>query len=124
MLFKSGLNLHLDKICQNNMYKDNSKSFGQYIKHLRLEKQLPLRKIAIILGIDTSTLSKIEKNERSANEKVISKLSKIFEVDKEELKIKFLSDRITNQLMNEENGIEVLKEAQKKIIRYKNNDKH
>ena len=89
-----------------------------------MEKQLPLRKIAFVLGIDTSTLSKIEKNERSANEKVITQLSKIFEVDKDELKIRFLSDRITNQLINEENGIEVLKEAQKKIILYKNNDKH
>lgn len=49
--------------------KENSQmkieSFGEYIRHLREEKKLPLRKVAAQLDIDTSTLSKVEKGDRT-----------------------------------------------------------
>ncbi|MDR1225439.1 MAG: helix-turn-helix domain-containing protein [Prevotellaceae bacterium] len=90
-------------------------SFGEYIRTLRENVNLPLRKIAAALDIDTSTLSKIEKNERNANEQIIEGISKIFNIDKAELKIKYLSDKITYQLLEEENGIEILKVAEEKI---------
>lgn len=91
-------------------------SFGEYIRQLREDRNLPLRKIAAELDIDTSTLSKIEKNERNANEQIIEKLSKIFSIDKADLKVRHLSDRITYQLLDEEDGIEILKLAEQKII--------
>ena len=37
---------------------------GTYIRERRNELGLPLRKVATHINIDTSTLSKIEKNER------------------------------------------------------------
>ena len=46
-------------------------SFGEFIRILREDANLPLRKVAFELDIDTSTLSKIEKNERNANEQII-----------------------------------------------------
>ena len=97
------------------MSKINNTSFGEYIKQLREDKQLPLRKIAAKLDIDTSTLSKIEKNERNASEQIIERLSEIFEIDKGELKVRYLSDKITYQLLEEEDGIEILKVAEQKI---------
>lgn len=94
-------------------------SFGEYIRQLREDQNLPLRKIAAELDIDTSTLSKIEKNERNANEQIIEKLSKIFSIDKADLKVRYLSDKITYQLLDEIDGIEILKVAEQKIIYYK-----
>jgi len=46
------------------MSKKNDTSFGEYIHQLREERNLPLRKIAAELDIDTSTLSKIEKKRK------------------------------------------------------------
>jgi HTH-type transcriptional regulator, competence development regulator len=94
-------------------------SFGEYLRELRETSNLPLRKVAAELDIDTSTLSKIEKNERNANQHIIEGISRIFNIDKSELKIRYLSDRITYQLLGEEDGIEILKVAEEKIKYYK-----
>lgn len=90
-------------------------SFGEYLRELRESANLPLRKVAAELDIDTSTLSKIEKNERNANEQIIDGISRIFHIDKSELKLRYLSDKITYQLLEEENGLEILKVAEEKI---------
>ncbi len=90
-------------------------SFGEFIRTLREEANLPLRKVASELDIDTSTLSKIEKNERNANEQILDGISKIFHIDKAELKLRYLSDKITYQLLEEDNGLEILKVAEEKI---------
>ena len=42
------------------------KSFGDYLRKAREDKGLPLRKVAAALDIDTSIMSKIERNERRA----------------------------------------------------------
>ena len=101
------------------MSKKANTSFGEYIRQLREDRNLPLRKIAAELDIDTSTLSKIEKNERNANEQIIEKLSEIFSIDKADLKVRYLSDKITYQLLDEEDGIEILKIAEQKIKYHK-----
>lgn len=94
-------------------------SFGEYLRELRENSNLPLRKVAAELDIDTSTLSKIEKNARNANEQIIDGIARIFNIDKSELKIRYLSDKITYELLGEEDGIEILKVAEEKIKYYK-----
>ena len=44
---------------------------GEIIRHLREKKELPLRKIAALLDIDTSFYSKIERNERKDRKSVV-----------------------------------------------------
>lgn len=90
-------------------------SFGAYVRELRESASLPLRKVAAELDIDTSTLSKIEKNERNANEQIIDGISRIFHIEKSELKLRYLSDKISYQLLEEDNGLEILKVAEEKI---------
>ncbi len=97
------------------MSKIDNITFGAYIRKLREQAKLPLRKVAAELDIDTSTLSKIEKNERNANEQIIEGISRIFQIDKSELKVRYLSDKITYQLIHEENGLEILKVAEARI---------
>lgn len=45
---------------KQNMSKTDNITFGEYIRTLRENANLPLRKVAAELNIDTSTLSKIK----------------------------------------------------------------
>lgn len=92
------------------------KTFGETVKKLREEKDLPLREIAEALSIDTSMLGKIEKNNRKPTKMLIEKFAKYFNVSDKELLIAFLSDTIAYQILDEEDiSTEVLKVAEKKI---------
>jgi transcriptional regulator with XRE-family HTH domain len=90
-------------------------SFGEHIRKLREENGLPLRKVAAILDIDPSTLSKIERGERSANRKMIPVLAGLFKKDIDTLSLILLSDKVAYDLMKEENPNEILKVAEVKI---------
>lgn len=90
-------------------------SFGEHIRKLRENKGLPLRKVAAELDIDPSTLSKIERGERSANKEMLSILGDLFQVDTDELGLILMSDKVAYDLMQEENPKEILKVAEQKI---------
>lgn len=96
-------------------------TFGETIKKLREEKQLPLREVAEALSIDTSMLGKIEKNSRKPTKQLIEKFAKFFNVSDKDLLITFLSDVIAYQVMDEKDfASEVLKVAEKKVKYLKN----
>ena len=90
-------------------------SIGEILRHLRIKNKLPLRKVAAFLDIDQSFLSKIERGERIATKEQVIKLAEIFNVEKKELIIKYLSDKIVYHLTNEVFAMEALREAEKKI---------
>lgn len=90
-------------------------SFGEHIKKLREEHKLPLRKVASVLDLDPSTLSKIERGERSANKDMLPLLAKLFNQSEKTLLLIFFSDKIAHQLMEENNPNEILKIAEEKI---------
>lgn len=90
-------------------------TFGETLRKLREDNNMPLRKLAALLDIDQSTLSKIERNERKANGDIIDKLTKIFKVDKKTLQISFLSDKVAYELLDEKYGSEALHLAEDKI---------
>ncbi|MEZ5034730.1 MAG: helix-turn-helix transcriptional regulator [Chitinophagaceae bacterium] len=90
-------------------------TFGETVRKLREANEMPLRKLAALLDIDQSTLSKIERNERRVNEDIINKLSKIFKIEKKELQINFLSDKLAYEVLDEEYGSEALHLAEDKI---------
>lgn len=109
-----------DKKCPDFIFKKNidmlvKESFGEHIRKLREEYGLPLRKVAAILDIDPSTLSKIERGERSANKEMIPALAKLFKEDMEMLGLILLSDKVAYDLIQEENPSEILKVAEEKI---------
>ena len=97
------------------------KTFGETIRKLREEKELPLREVAVAMSIDTSMLGKIEKNSRKPTKQLIEKIAKFFNVSDKDLMIAFLSDKVAYQVMNEEDfASEVLKVAEKKVKYLKN----
>lgn len=95
-------------------------SFGEHIKKLREEHKLPIRKVASVLDIDPSTLSKIERGERTANKEILPLLAELFNENKKTLSLILFSDKIAYQIWGEENPNEILKVAEKKIQYLKN----
>jgi len=89
--------------------------FGLYIRTLREQAKLPLRKLASSLDIDQSTLSKIERGERQFTSDMVPKLAKVFSIEYKDLQIKFLKEKLLSDLRNQDFAIEALKEVQKEL---------
>jgi transcriptional regulator with XRE-family HTH domain len=88
------------------------KTFGEFIKTKREELGIPQRKIAAQLDIDTSTLSKIERNERRATTLMLDIISTELSVDLETVEFEFLKDSIHSEF----NDLKFLKKNLTKII--------
>ena len=84
----------------------SDETFGDYIRKAREAKDLPLRKVAAHLDIDTSTLSKVERGERSASLDYLKPLSDILELDLKEVQTTYIAAKITKDL----GGLEHLSE--------------
>lgn len=116
--------VYLDKYCPKNIFKNKhfrkmKKSFGELIREYRETAGLPLRKVAAHIDIDPSTLSKIERGERSANKEMIPALAEILQVSEHDLTLTLLSDNVVESLISEENTSEILKVAEEKIRYYR-----
>jgi len=74
------------------------KSFGEYLRKAREDKELPLRKVAAALDIDTSILSKIERNEKRATTEMITVLSKTLGKTEKEIQTEFIKSMILTEL--------------------------
>lgn len=92
-----------------------SKTFGEIIKSFREKKSLPLRVVAKEVGVDTSTLGKLEKNERNPSKDLIRKLSTYYKIDEKDLLIASKSDNVAYKLLQDDNAIEILKAAEEKV---------
>jgi transcriptional regulator with XRE-family HTH domain len=69
--------------------------FNERIKQLREERQIPQRKLAAALDIDTASYCKIERGERRARKEHISIIAELLQEDREELLTLWLADQIT-----------------------------
>ena len=94
---------------------------GQIIRAKRESLGLLLRQVASYLDIDQAILSKIERNERKPTKENIIKLAEILKLDKEDLLVQFMSEKIAYEIANEEVKIEEAKETKKKRGRKKKN---
>jgi transcriptional regulator with XRE-family HTH domain len=89
------------------------KSFGEYIRRVREERDLPLRKVAAALDIDTSILSKIERNERVATKEMIPIFAEILDRPEKEIEIEFIQSVIESNLGN----LKYLKDGLKETLK-------
>src|SRR5690348_11257009 len=94
-------------------------TFGEYVHRLRITHDLTLTKLAAKLDIDQSTLCKIENNKRRLHEEALPKLSKIFNLNYNELRIEYLSEKIAGIVSNEAELTTVLLVAKEKAMRLK-----
>jgi HTH-type transcriptional regulator, competence development regulator len=97
------------------MSKKKVTTFGERIRKLREDQDLPQRKVAALLDIDTSLLAKYERNERQPPKELIIKIAKIFKVNSDELINEALTDKIAYQILEEEADSKILRIAEAKV---------
>ena len=93
----------------------STENIGDKLRKLREENELPLRKVAALLDIDVAILSKMERGERPLTKEVVSKLSKIYKHDEEELTILYLSQKILNEIGEEDLALKAMQVAEEQI---------
>lgn len=90
-------------------------TLGQSLRVLRVKNHLLLRQVAATLKIDTALLSKIERNERSPSKEQVVAFAKYYKVNSEKLLIEWLSDKLANEVQNENIGLKAIQIAEKKV---------
>ena len=90
-------------------------TFGQIIRTKRETLRLLLRQVSAYADIDQAILSKIERNERKPSKDLVIKIAEILQLDKQELLIQFMSDKIAYEIADEDCASRVLKVAEEKI---------
>lgn len=95
------------------------RTLGDTLKSARLKKNMILRKVAALVDIDQSLISKFEKNDRKPTKEQIIRLAKFYELSKSELIINWYSEKIAEELKYTESTSEILKVAEEKIKYYK-----
>ena len=95
------------------MKKD--KTTGEILRENREKKGLLLRQVAAKLDIDTAILSKIERGGRKASKEQIIKLAGILDLNKDDLIVQYLSEKILYEIKDEELGSKALKVAEQKM---------
>ena len=98
-------------------------TIGEKLRQIREENDLPLRKVAALLDIDVAILSKMERGERKLTKEVVHKLAKIYKYDSEELTVLFLSQKIVDEVGEEDLALKAMQVAEEQIKYQKTNKK-
>jgi transcriptional regulator with XRE-family HTH domain len=93
--------------------------FGNKIRTLREEKQIPQRQLAAALEIDTATYCKIEKGDRRAKREQVIILADLLEVDSKELIRLWSADKVYDIIAEEEEATQILNVVAESIVQYK-----
>lgn len=96
-------------------FKMQIDNLGDHIRQLREQAEMPLRKLAALLDIDQSTLSKLERGERPVNRQMLPIIAKTFNVDEKELVVAFMSRQVAYQLVDEKYAKDILIAAEEEI---------
>lgn len=94
-------------------------SFGEHIRSLREDLKLSLREVSEKIGIDTSLLGKIERDERQPTIEQIKRFAIFFNLEIQSLILENLSDQIAYKILDADVGAEILKVAEQKVEYFK-----
>ncbi len=101
--------------------KRNISTIGERLRTLREKANLSLREVASSIGIDTSLLGKIERNERQPTKEQIKQVAAFFKVNEKQLIKEMLSDQFAYKIIEEEADLDTLKVAEEKVEYLKKN---
>src|ERR1035437_418023 len=93
----------------------STENIGAKLRKLREENDLPLHKVAALLDIDVAILSKMERGVRRLTKEIVTQLAKIYKYDPEELLVLFLSQKIINEVGEEELALKAMLVAEEQI---------
>lgn len=85
------------------------------IKAKRESLNLPLRKVAAAADVDTSTWAKIEKRERALRPEMLEPICDLLNLDLKSITVEFWSDKLQQELADQEFAPDILKETSKRI---------
>lgn len=85
------------------------------LRNLREAKSLLLREVAAAISIDPTLLSKIERDERMPTREQVKALSNYYKEEENSIKIAYLSDKLLNEVHDEELALEALQSATQKL---------
>lgn len=105
----------LDNNCPRLMSKHKIATFAEQIRMLRESAHLSLREVAEEIGIDTSLLGKIERNERQPTKEQIKQVANFFKLEEKDLLKEYLSDQFAYRIIEEEADLDTLKVAERKV---------
>ena len=90
-------------------------SCGELIRDEREKRGLFLRQVAAALEIDQAVISKFEKGDRNLSREQVLKFAKYYKIDKKQILIAWLSDKVAYELQDEKLAADALKAAKEKI---------
>ena len=90
-------------------------TLGEQIRALREQAELSLRDVANKIGIDTSLLGKIERNERQPTKEQIKQIAFFYKINEKYLVKESISDLIAYKIIEENVDLYTLKVAEKKV---------
>lgn len=93
--------------------------FGNKIRSLREEKQIPQRQLAAALEIDTATYCKIEKGDRRAKRGQVKILADLLNFESKELICLWSADKVYDIIAEEEEATQILNVVAESIVKYK-----
>jgi transcriptional regulator with XRE-family HTH domain len=93
--------------------------FGNKIKTLREEKQIPQRQLASVLEIDTATYCKIEKGDRRAKREQVLLLADFLKIDSKILLRLWSADKVYDIIAEEDEATQILNVVAENIVIYK-----
>ncbi|MCV9385525.1 helix-turn-helix domain-containing protein [Reichenbachiella ulvae] len=90
-------------------------TIGDILRNQRQTLGLLLRQVSAYVDIDQAILSKIERGERKPTKELLSKLAEILKLDRDELLVQFISEKIAYEIADQECANKVLKVAESKV---------
>ena len=89
--------------------------FKDKMRQLRETQQIPQRKMAAALDIDTATYCKFEKGERKVQRKMLPIIADLLHADETELLTLWLAERVVYEVVSESVAFDVLKVAEEQV---------
>lgn len=102
--------------------KNTVSTVGEQLRTIREKSNLPLREVAASIGIDTSLLGKIERNERPATKEQVRQLAYFYKINEKKLLNELLSDQFAYKILKEKADLDTLKVAEYKVEYLKSNN--
>ena len=90
-------------------------TIGIQLRENREDKQLTMRDVSAMTGIDPAIISKMESGERLPTEKQLAAMAYLYQLDQGELQIRWLGERILRLLDDEPAALEALEFAKSQL---------
>lgn len=92
--------------------------FGNKLRSLREENNIPQRQLASVLEIDTATYCKIEKGDRRAKREQVLLLAKTLKFNSKKLLQLWSADKVYELIADEEDATQILSMVSENIELY------